>query len=382
MSPPRPGPVHVLLMVRELDRGGVEGEVEKLALTLDPSRFSPHVAAYYAQGLRYEKLVSAGIPILHLPVRKLASLDTLRLALKLRDYIRAHNIRIVHSYDASGVFGLAVAQMAKVPVVIGSQLGYREILDRNTRWLLRLSDWYSDAVLVNCEAIRNYMIESQRVPARKLRLCYNGVVTTEFFPDRRTRPEPLAGASLVIGTVCVLRPEKNLPLLQEAFSRVAQLRSAMRLVIVGSGPELDKLKDNARRLGIQESSMFIPAPREVASWMRGMDIFVLPSYSEAFSNSLLEAMACGCAVVGSQVGGTPELIGTDGHRGLLFESGNVEQLTDRLAYLVQDDHSRQELGANAAVHVRTNLRIDKAANVISEIYERLLKDVVPSAGTS
>lgn len=371
-SPPRPQPVPVLLMVRELDQGGVERDITKIAVRLDRSRFSPHVAAYYAHGLRYEELVSAGIPILQLPMRKLVSTDTIRLALRLRRYIRAHGIKIVHSYDSSGVLGLAVAQMAGVPVVIGSQLSYRNILDRNTRWLLRLSDRYSDAVLVNCDAIRRYMIEAEHVPARKVELCYNGVVTTEFFPDHRKRPEPLTGGSLVIGTVCVLRPEKNLPFLQEAFSRVAQLRSSLKLVIVGSGPGLDSLKENALRLGISDSSMFVPTTREVASWMRAMDIFVLPSYSEAFSNSLLEAMACGCGVIGSRVGGTPELIGTDGQRGLLFESGNLDQLTDRLALLIQNDDLRRAMGARAAAHASTNLGIDRAAAVTAGIYERLL----------
>ena len=371
-SPSRTGPVPVLLMVRELDQGGVERDVTKIAVRLDRSRFSPHVAAYYAHGMRYEELVSAGIPILELPMRKLASIDTLRLALKLRSYIRTHGIKIVHSYDSSGIFGLMVAQVAGVPVVIGSQLSYRNILDRNTRRLLRLSDRYSDALLVNCDAIRRYMIEVEQVPARKVELCYNGVVTTEFFPDHRDRHESLTGASLVIGTVCVLRPEKNLHLLQEAFSRVAHLRSGLKLVIVGSGPGLDRLNENAHRLGIYESSMFVPATREVASWMRAMDIFVLPSYSEAFSNSLLEAMACGCGVIGSRVGGTPELIGTDGQSGLLFESGNLDQLTDRLSHLIQNDGLRLAMGAKAAARASTNLCIDRAVAVTAGIYDRLL----------
>src|SRR5664279_538392 len=155
---PRTEPVPVLLMVRELDQGGVERDVAKIAVYLDRTRFVPHVAAYYAHGLRYEELKSAGVPILDLPLRKLASAETIRLGVSLWRYIRAHGIKIVHAYDASGIFGLAIAQMAGVPVVIGSQLSYRNILDANTQKLLRFSDRYSDAILVNCEAIRRYMI--------------------------------------------------------------------------------------------------------------------------------------------------------------------------------------------------------------------------------
>src|SRR6185312_10530777 len=123
-----------------------------------------------------------------------------------------------------------------------------------------------------------------------------------------------------IGIVCALRREKNLPLLQEAFAKVHASHPEVRLVIIGSGVELNSLQENAGRLGITGAIDFIPATPDVPDWLRKMDIFVLPSYSEAFSNSLLEAMACGCAVVGSRVGGTPELTGSSEERGLLFPS--------------------------------------------------------------
>jgi glycosyltransferase involved in cell wall biosynthesis len=372
-SPHRTEPIPVLLVVRELDQGGVERDVAKIALHLDRTRFLPHVATYYAHGLRYEELMSAGMPILHLPIRKLASRDTIRLGFRLWRYIRSHGVKIVHSYDSSGVVGLAVAQMAGVPVVIGSQLSYRNILDRNTRTLLRLADRYSDAILVNCEAIRRYMVEDEHVPADKLGLCYNGVDTAEFFPGHRETPDALMSAPLTVGTVCVLRPEKNLTLLQEAFARIKHIRSGLRLVIVGSGPLLATLKENADRLEISESTVFVPATRDVATWLRAMDIFVLPSYSEAFSNSLLEGMACGCAVIGSRVGGTPELVGINEDRGLLFQSSSVEQLTDRLARLISDDEQRRSLGAKAAEFASTHLTVEIAAETTANIYDKLLR---------
>lgn len=367
-------PVAVLIMARELDQGGVERDVAKIAMHLDRSRFTPHVATYYAKGLRYEELRAAGIPILDLPLRSLLSMEAVRSAMKLRRYIKEHGIRIVHSYDASGVFALPVARTAGVPVVIGSQLSYRTILDSRTQRLLRLSDHVADVVLVNCEAIRRYMIEDEGVSPDRVEICYNGVVTAEFHSaNGRVRPEPLAGASLVIGTVCVLRPEKALLLLQEAFARVRHLEAGMKLLIVGSGPELPKLQENAARLGIGGATVFISATRDVAAWLRSMDIFVLPSYSEAFSNSLLEAMACGCSVIGSRVGGTPELIGSNEERGFLFESGNTADLAAKLGRLIEDQALRCELASRAARFVRENLTIEIAAQRTAAIYDELLK---------
>lgn len=373
MRPKISRPVPVLIMARELDQGGVERDVAKIAMRLDRSRFEPHVATYYAKGLRYEELRQAGVPILHLPLTSLFSMEALRSAGKLRRYIRDHGIQVVHSYDASGVFCLPVARTAGVPAIIGSQLSYRNILDRRTQRLLRWSDKIADIVLVNCEAIRKYMIEDEGMPASRVERIYNGVVTSEFFPDASLpRPEPVADASLVVGTVCVLRPEKALPLLQEAFAQVRHLRQNIKLLFVGSGPGLADLQSNAVRLGIADSVVFIPATREVARWMRAMDIFVLPSYSEAFSNSLLEAMACGCSVVGSRVGGTPELIGANDERGFLFESRNISDLASKLSRLISDDNLRRDLANKAATFVRENLTIEIAAERTASMYERLL----------
>jgi len=159
---------------------------------------------------------------------------------------------------------------------------------------------------VNCEAMRRHMVDDERMAAARVELCYNGVDTGRFHPAEAPRPEVVAGASLVIGTVCALREEKGLPLLQEAFARIGGQNRNMKLLIVGSGVELPRLEENAARLGIAGASVFVPASRDVADWMRAIDIFVLPSYSEAFSNALLEAMACGCASAAcSSPPGTP-----------------------------------------------------------------------------
>lgn len=160
--------------------------------------------------------------------------------------------------------------------------------------------------------------------------------------------------------------------MQEGFARVRSAAKELQLLIVGSGVELPRLKQNAARLGIEGASVFVPAQRDVADWMRAIDIFVLPSFSEAFSNALLEAMACGCATVGSRVGGTPELIGNN-ERGLLFENRNAEDLATQLRRLIDDGQLRSELGARAAAHAKQNLSMEIAATRTADIYDRLLQ---------
>ena len=365
-------PVSILLTVRELDHGGIERDVTKIALTLDQSRFEPHVASYRSGGMRFEELKHAGIPFLHLPVSSLKSASVLSAAIRLWRYIRKHSIRLIHAYDPTAVFVVPIAKALRVPAVLSSTLGYRELLDPRTRRQVRLTDKFVDAVVVNCEAMRRHMTEDERISSHRIELCYNGVDTRQFYPQAVGKPEPVAEASFLIGTVCVLRPEKALDLLQEAFARVRLLKPGMKLLLVGSGPDLPRLVANAERLGLQNDCKFVPATSLVANFLRALDIFVVTSRSEAFSNALLEAMACGCCVIGSRVGGIPELIANE-ESGLLFQPGNTDDLVAKLTALIQDESRRRAFGARAAEVARTKFSIEIAAQRMASIYESILR---------
>lgn len=364
------GRIGVLLMTRDLDQGGVQRDVVKIATHLDRARFEPHVGTFIVGGIREQELRNAGIPILHLPVGAILSKSGIQGAKQLARYVQEHSIQVLHAYDPTACLGVPVARWLNLPVVLSSQLSYRDIMDWKTRRLMRFTDPFVDAVVVNCEAMRRHM-ESEGVSAKRIELCYNGLDTTRFFPVDEPKPAEVADVPIVIGAVCALRPEKGLTILQEAFA-LAHKPGGTKLLIVGSGDELPRLQEKARELRIMDASVFVPATPEVARWLRAIDIFALPSLSEAFSNSLLEAMACGCAVVGSRVGGTSELIGEKEDRGLLFTSGNAQELAKKLTALIENESLRRELGKRASAHVKTNLTIEAAARRTGEIYNRLL----------
>jgi glycosyltransferase involved in cell wall biosynthesis len=360
-------------MVRELGIGGCERDLTKIAIGLDRQVFEPHVAAFHPEGLRTPELRDAGVPILHLPVKSFRSPSAIKSASLMGNYMRQHHIALVHSYDVPmTVYGVPVARMHGTRVVLSSQLSYRSLAKPFTRQLLRVTDKLVDRVVVNCEAMRTHMVVDEGVPHERTYLCYNGVDTSVFHPAESRPTAGLEGASLVIGSVCGLRAEKRLDLLVDAFAKVHGLLPGMKLVIVGSGVELEPLQKQAAQLGVLESCIFQPATSEVAPWMRAMDIFVLPSESEAFSNALLEAMACGCCPVGSIVGGTPELIGAE-ERGLLFESRDATDLAQKLSVLIGNADLRRQFASAAAQFAREMLSVQVAVRRMSELYVTVIE---------
>jgi glycosyltransferase involved in cell wall biosynthesis len=370
-------PVPVLLMAQALSQGGSERQLAEIAKALNRSRFAVHVGCFRPEGLRTAELSREGIPILHLPVYSFRSLAAVRGAWQLARYLGRHGIRLVHTFDTPmNCFAVPVARASRTPVVLSSQRASRLLSGRGHRFMLRVTDRLVDGVVVNCEAMRSHMIDDEGVRPDHLWTCYNGLDTEHFRPLPKLRPPELSGASLVIGVVCALRPEKGLPTLVEAFAKVVSgagsaLRSGLRLVIVGSGPMLETLREMSIRLGLQENCHFEPSTADVARWLRAIDIFVLPSLSEALSNALMEAMACGCAAVASRVGGNPELV-LDGTTGLLFPAGDASQLADRLQRLIDDQDLRARLSTAASDRVRQQFSLEESARKMEEIYEELL----------
>lgn len=371
-----PRPVPVLLLVRELNLGGCERDLTRLALGLDRSRFTPHVASPHPEGLRADELRSAGVPLFRLPLESFLSADVWRAGRALLRYCRQHGIRIVHAWDIPmTLFAAPAGRCGRDLKVVTAQLSYRGFYRGWEQKLLWLTDRLSDRVAVNCQTVIDDSVERFRMPRAKAALIYNGVDTAAFRPGPRNRsllPDSFRQASLVIGTVCALRREKSLETILEAFAAAGPAQRDWRLVIVGSGAELGKLQALSRSLGVEALCHFEPQTAEVPAWLKALDVFVLSSTSESFPNGLLEAMACGCAVVGTRIGGVPEMI-EEGRSGLLFPVGDASRLREHLVRLA-DPALRADLASAGAQRAVERFSAERFCQAYEDLYDELLAD--------
>lgn len=356
-----PDRIPVLLTCYTLEAGGTERQLTEMAKALRASQFAPHVGCLRKQGMRVSELEAAGVPVVEFPVRSLRSWRILPAAWQFWRYCQSQQIHIFHAFDVpTGALLAPLAHRAGVPIVLTSQRAYRAMFPRLYQTLIRRTDRFVDGIVVNCEALRHDLQHNENVPPQRIHLCYNGLDPDRFHPAGRISNDPPT-----IGTVSVLRPEKGIDLLIDAAA-IAQVP----LQIVGSGSEQEALEQQARHNKV--SCQFTPATRDVEELYRRLSIFVLPSRTEALSNSLMEAMASGCCVIASRVGGSPELV-RHGETGLLFDAGNAADLAVQIQRAIHNADERRAMSQAASQFIRTSFTIERAAQCLTGLYRGLLR---------
>ena len=369
-------PRSVMLMTRALGTGGTERRWPKPRWLLDPAVFTPHVACVDSEGFRGDELRRRGIPILELPINSLKDPQSFRLLARFSSYMRRHSIDLLHSFDTStNTYAVPVAKLPGGPVVLSSQRCFETTIFASNRKLNRIAHRLADGIVVNCEAVGQHLREDYGLPAGKIHVCRNGLDTSVFRPRAGSdeKPAALRDAELVIGSVSVLRPIKSVCTLVSAFARIKDLRPGLKLAIVGSGQMREEIGNQVRELGLVDRCVFQPSTPDVTPWLHAIDVFVLPSTSEAFSNSLMEAMACGCAAVASNVGGNPELV-RHGETGLLFAPTDAEDLARQLTTMLTSDELRNRMAAAGSEWVTKNLSREAAMQCMESIYRQYLNE--------
>lgn len=178
-----------------------------------------------------------------------------------------------------------------------------------------------------------------------IEVIHNFIDLAVFTPDNASTDvrRTLAGDDeKIIMHVSNFRAIKNTQAVVHAFNIVQQQLDA-RLVLLGSGPDVDGLKVECRRLGIIDKVSFLGDVTHVESYLANADCVIQPSYKESFSLVVLEAMASAVPTVTSNVDGIPEVM-QDGVTGLMTEPDNIEQLAAHTVTILSDDHLQQTMG--------------------------------------
>jgi glycosyltransferase involved in cell wall biosynthesis len=343
-----------------------------LALNLDPSRWRVHVIFQLPGGHWQSRFESAGIRLHQLRLSSYFSPAALGEALALRRYLATHDIRICHGFDyTTNVFVTPVARSVANVLTLSTQRCQHRLIPGKYQALTRLAHRTAHGVVVNSRDAGEEVIAGAGVPASRVHLLPNAIDTSVFSPEPRAKLPALPAGDTVIGAVCVLRQEKNLGTLLEAFARLLPAHPHTSLLIVGDGPDREALKEQAGRLGIAAKTFFPGATADVAAHMRSIDVFVMSSVSESSPNSLMEAMSCGCAPLASELPGNLEVL-PEAARALVFPPLDADALASRLAAMLADSARREDLARAARRRIEQSYSIPTIVQQVESLYLRLL----------
>lgn len=377
--PDRPLVLHV---VYSFAVGGLENGIVNLVNRLPAERFrhavvaltdvSPNFAARIGRDdVAYESL--------HKPPGHL-----FRLYPRLHRLFRRYRPAIVHTRNLAALEAVVPAWTAGVPVRIHGEHG-RDVSDldgsRRTYQLVRRA--YAPFVtrwVALSHDLERYLTGRVGIDAARVEQICNGVDTDRFRPAPGGRA-PIAGCPFgrpehwLVGAVGRMQAVKDPANLAHAFVRALQrhpdARRRMRLVMVGDGP----LRADAERIladaGVAELAWFAGERDDVPAILRGLDCFVLPSRAEGISNTILEAMASGLAIVATRVGGNAELI-EDGLDGRLVPAGNPDALAEGIGAYFADAPTARRHAKAARTAAERRFSLDRMVADYLALYERAL----------
>lgn len=254
-------------------------------------------------------------------------------------------IDIVHPQSRDDfVFATNAGSLARRKIFWTDHADLKYILDRKKhpnprmqKWILKSAKRTSKVICVSKnekELIHKVAPELDK----KLIVIYNGV----FKPNDIS---PVTKSSFVIGSNSRLVPEKGISELLQAFSEIHYAKPIELWLVGGYSENLEKYKNEAYKLNIQNRVKFFGYVENPNDYVASMDIFIHPSYNEAFSLAIIEACMLGRPIIASRVGGTPEII--DDSTGILINPKNSDEIKDAINKMIANNKKTLEYGIKA-----------------------------------
>lgn len=258
----------------------------------------------------------------------------------------------------TGVLGYLIARALHVPLHLQIHTDPWSLEWRGERFTNRLRYYVMLFLFQHASGIR---VVSSRVEESLLRTGFpkERVTRIPIFTDvaywKNAKPTFDLHVSYRLFTKIILsigrlQPEKNFHGLIRAFARVRKIHDDVLLIIVGSGPERERLVALARSLDLGDSVIILPWARDVASYYKTSDMYVQPSLYEGWGLSVVEAMASGLPVVVTDVGVAGEMVRNE-ETGLVVPVRNEQELVDAMVRLLKEESLRISLRVSALAEV-------------------------------
>ena len=288
---------------------------------------------------------------------------------------------VIHAHDPHGVAmaGMALSLEAasrwkhgrKAPALIASRrVDFHLRGNAFSRWKYR----QVDAFICASDAIRQ-MLVGDGVSVDRAVTVHEGIDVDRIDAAARVNVHEalwLPHGAPLVGNVAALVPHKGQRYLIEAAHLVVQKVPDARFVILGEGELREHLEHLVREHHLEKHVLLPGFRTDVIGCIKGFDLFVMSSVTEGLGTSLLDAMACRTAIVGTKAGGIPEVV-APGETGLLVEPRSAKGLADAIIRLLQDPALRRQMAEAGYARVRNRFTVARMVAETAAVYERIAR---------
>ncbi len=378
--------IRVMHFRREVPTGGgPETLILGIARCIDRTRFELSIAGLSTHSPP-DSAMSAGLaeldtPVVRLPVRGRLDYGVVRELARMLD---ERQIDVLHTHDHRTNLIAALA-VRRRPTKLVATL-HQPLRRHWWLWHLEMLDELVvqrfDRVLPVAGMIRDELVAKHPRMAARTTAVLNGVDLSRF-----EAPQDRAAARAELGitpdqvlclTIGRLSDDKGIDALLDSVPAVARQCSTVRWAIAGRGPLEASLKAQCTRLGLDDRVQFLGYREDVPRLFAAADILVVASTSEGCPIAILEAMAAGCPVVCTRVGGSPEIV-VQGRTGLIVEPRRPDELSDAVLRLAADPALRADMAREGRDLAHSRFTIQRMVSDFEAVYTELAGATQPQA---
>jgi len=357
--------------------GGAEKQLQRLIPRLRQLGLEICVLTRHQRDWQKFEIID-GVPIYRLPARGSKIISSTSFVLSAVSVLRRWKPDIIHAHAMAspGLVSLVTKRLYHVPIIVkvlrGGMQGDIQSLKKRFMgsYFLGFLGQNVDAFAVISKEIDRELGALGISPQKRI-FIPNGVNIHHFMPVSAAHKKNLRAKLHLKNELPVavyagrLQPEKQVDHLLRIWDRFDE-KVRPQLLIIGTGSS-----DSELRAMSSSGVRFVGQVEDVAPYLQAADIFVLPSATEGLSNSLLEAMSCGLAVIATAVGGNRDLI-KNNDNGILVQPNNVSALQHALTLILENPEMLKRLGQRAREHVLTNYSLDSTAEKLARLYNQLI----------
>jgi len=384
--------IKILRIIARLNIGGPARHVVYLSEGLPDERYTTTLAygsldlgegdmSYLA---RERNIKSFFIPELS---RKINPLRDLKAFLKIYSIMRMEKPDIVHTHTAkAGTLGRLAAILAGIPIKVHTYHGhvfhgyFSKRMTFVFLWIERFLSIFTDRIIAISEKQKNELLDFYKIGnEQKYSIVSLGFEMHDFLnahekSGRFKREHNFRKDDILIGTVGRLVPVKNHPMLIRIAHKLKkkippEVFKKVKFVVIGNGPEKDKLKEYAASCGIGENFLFLGWVKDIASAYADLDIVTLTSRNEGTPLSLIEAFASGKPVIATDVGGVSNVLGGFG---VLVQKDDEAAFTNHLAEFILSFPGSQDAGTRGKEYVAERFSTKTLIRNVDKVYSELL----------